>query len=362
MRAALAALATALALAAGGCGSEPPQPAAGGADPSFFGVAPQEPPNDAEFARMGRGGVGSYHLFISWARVERTEGDYDWSLYDALFTQIAANGIEPIPYLFGTSPVYEDDPTTPPVRDRESFDAWADFVEAAVSRYGPGGELWTQLAESDPEIEPAPPGVWEIWNEMNGPAFWAPAPDVDEYAALLKRSARVITGVDPEARIMTGGMFATPPAEEAIESFEYLRELFRKRGVEEIVDVVGVHPYGPRIRDVRSQLTRTRAATDGGEADPSLFVTEIGWGSDERIKNQLAKDPERQAELLSSAYALFLEARDELGIEGALWYTWRDPSTPVRGCGWCPSAGLFDRDFDPKPAWDAFTALTGGER
>ena len=48
-------------------------------------------------------------------------------------------------------------------------------------------------------------------------------------------------------------------------------------------------------------------------------------------------------------------------MRGALWYTWRDPANPVGLCGWCASAGLFDNDLDPKPAWRAYTELTGGE-
>lgn len=347
-------------LLASACGAEPDGPPEE-VEPQFFGVSPQEPASDFEITRMARGGVGSYHLLISWARVERTRASYDWSLYDGVMTALAAEGIEPVPYLFGTSPIFADDPATPPIRDAATFNAWTDFVKAAVGRYGPGGELWKTLARTRPDIVPGPPRTWEIWNEMNGPAFWDPAPDVGEYARLLKRTARVITDVDSDARIMTGGMFATPASGESILSFDYLAELYERRGIAEIVDVVGIHPYGPGIEEVELQLEETRKVIDDAGDDAGTYVTEIGWGSDGDIAGQLSKDPERQAELLAAAYRTFIERRAEWGLEGALWYAWRDPADAPPNCSWCPAAGLFDRDLDPKPSWEAFTEVAGGE-
>ena len=48
--------------------------------------------------------------------------------------------------------------------------------------------------------------------------------------------------------------------------------------------------------------------------------------------------------------------RRRLGIAGAIWYSWRDVPGPI----WFFHTGLFTSDFDPKPAWNAFTGLTGG--
>ena len=39
-----------------------------------------------------------------------------------------------------------------------------------------------------------------------------------------------------------------------------------------------------------------------------------------------------------------------------IWYSWRDEP----GRAWFQHTGLFTYEFDPKPAWGAFTALTGG--
>ena len=359
MRAGLLAAALA-ALLLGGCGAgEDPAPAA---PAGFFGVAPQDPPNDADLARMQAGRVGSYHLLLSWARVEASPGAYDWSAYDELLGKLARTGIEPIPYVFGTPAGYAEEPSVPPVRDPEALEAWEAFLTAAAARYGPDGEFWQAFARTDPGVEPRPLQVWEIWNEQNSPTFWAPEPSEREYALLLKRSSKALTAADPEAQVMVGGMFATPSSELSILSFDFLEALLAKEKTSELIDLVAVHPYGPKLADVREQIERTRRLLDdsGATATP-IWVTEIGWGSDEGVPSQLTKSPEKQAELLAKTFEMLLSERESWGIEGALWYTWRDPLEAASLCGWCSSAGLVDRDLDPKPAWIEFTRLTGGE-
>lgn len=328
---------------------------------SFFGVAPQDPPNEVEFARMGRGQVGSYHVLLSWARIGRDPGRLDWAEHDEVFEQLAINGIEPIPYLFGTPAHIADDPSEPPVRTDEGFDEWLQFVDTAVRRYGPEGEFWTTFALRFPGVEPRPVKVWEIWNEQNGPAFWLPEPSPGEYAKLLKRSSGVIKRADPDAQVMFGGMFATPSSELSILAFKFLRKTLNKKGVVEAIDAVAVHPYGPAIKDVKQQMNRTvKAMRKSGAGDKRTIVTEIGWGSNPETKSQLAKTPAEQAKLLRQSFEIFIKGRKRWNLDGVLWYTWRDPASSVGLCGWCADAGLLDRDLDGKPAWVEFTKFTGG--
>lgn len=367
MRHRRAALATAAAVAAslliGACGSSGDDstnaPPIGGEYGAFFGIAPSETPNDADFARMTAGGIGSYHVLFSWQTVEQQKGTYDWTQYDAEFRQLATYGIEPIPYVIGTPPGYAPVSTDPPTVSGEAFDAWAAFLKAAATRYGPDGEFWQQLAETDPDIEPRPIHVWEIWNEPNSSVFWTPAPDPDAYAALLKRSARVIKGADPNAEVMTAGMFLTPQSEGAIESTDFLRRVYDHDGIAEAVDAVAAHPYGPTVGDVMDQVDKTHAVIDEVDDDAKLWVTEIGWGSDPSTENDLAKSPDKQAELLTKSFTKLLDERQALRLQGVIWYTWHDGDLGGE-CVWCATAGLVDADRDSKPAWFAFTDLTGG--
>lgn len=346
------------AIGLGACGDDRSDPPAG-----FFGVAPQEPPTEADLTRMTEGGVQSYHLVLSWPQIERVEDNYDWSNTDALIERLADHGLQPIPYVFGTPSAYADSVIEPPTSSEQGLEAFDRFLAAAATRYGPGGDFWKAVAETNPELEPRPLEIWEIWNEVNGPSFWGPSPSPSDYASLLKVSARALARIDPNAQLMTAGMFATPGGEEAIESFEFLRKLFRDAEIAEIVDYVGVHPYGPDLESVRKQVERTRRVADRGGADEAgIWVTEIGWGSDPEQGSDLAQTPDRQAELLTDTYEMLLDNRGRWGIEGALWYTWRDPFSEGEGlCGWCRSAGLVDDDLDAKPAWINYAELAGGE-
>ena len=75
----------------------------------------------------------------------------------------------------------------------------------------------------------------------------------------------------------------------------------------------------------------------------------------------VGRTPEEQADLLSTSFGELSDQQDELGLDGIVWYTWHDSTeNEVGACGWCDSAGLVDADRDSKPAWIAFTDLTGG--
>lgn len=326
----------------------------------FWGIAPFGASNASDLARMSAGGVGSYRVLLSWPRVETTEGTYDWSSYDLLMEQLATNGMEPLPYVFGTPRFHGEEVTEGPA-STDQLRAWSKFVRAAAVRYGPDGAFWRQLAASKPDIEPQPFRIWEIWNEPNSSLFWTPKPDPDDYARLLTRSADVIGGVDPEAEIMVGGMFATPNSPDAIESPEFIERLFDIDGVDRAADLVGVHPYGPNVSTVVDQMDLTVDAIDAGGGEAGTWITELGWGSDPGPKSQLSKTPEQQATLLTRSFEKLSSRADQWDLHGVIWFTWADNPASGAACGWCPSAGLVDSDRDSKPAWIAYTDFTGGQ-
>jgi hypothetical protein len=331
----------------------------GGDYGQFFGIAPSLAPNDADFARMAAGGIGSYHVLLSWPSVEAKPGTYNWDKYDALFKQLATYGIEPVPYVYGTPAAYGNAGNEAPTESGKTLDAWERFLKAAVTRYGPNGQYWRVLHVAEPDLKPQPVRVWEIWNEPNSSVFWTPKPDPDAYAELFLRSSEAIKSVDPQAQVMTAGMFITPQSDNAIKSTDFLAQVYENEGLADAIDVVGIHPYGPTVGDVMDQVDATHQVVEDAGDDASTWVTEIGWGSDPESGAQLAETPEKQAELLTKSYEALLGERDTIGLEGIIWYTWHDGSTGA-SCGWCPSAGLLDADRDAKPAWDAFTEISGG--
>ena len=327
----------------------------------FYGVAPEGLQNATDYERMHDGGVGTIRAVLQWSAIESSKGEYDWTSSDQILTQLALAGLEPLVTVYGTPQAYASEAIDAPTNDEKTFDAWADFLKAAVARYGTDGDFWKNLSQANADITPQPIREWEIWNEPNSSTFWAPTPDPAAYADLLTRSAKIIHEGDPEARVMSAGMFATPQSDGAIVSYDFLKSMFDESGVADAVDVVGVHPYGPDAKSVIDQVKKTRQALDDAGSEAPMWATEIGWGSNPKSGNDLSKTPEDQADLLSTSFGELSDQQDELGLDGVVWYTWHDSTdNAVGACGWCASAGLVDADRDSKPAWIAFTDLTGG--
>ncbi len=365
-RATLVVIATACicgsALLSGGCGGSDETDETAPDLGAFYGVAPEGLQSPADYARMSAGGLGTVRIVLQWSTVEAAEkGVYDWSSFDLLLSQLSIAGLEPVATVFGTPGLYSPAVVDAPTNDEETLDAWTKFLAAAVARYGPSGDFWPTFEEANPGETARPIREWEIWNEPNSSTFWAPTPDPDAYAALIKRSAGALEEVDEEAQLMTGGMFATPQSDGAIVSYDFIADLFGNSGIDEAVDVVGVHPYGPDIEAVTGQVEDTRNAVDDAGSDADLWVTEIGWGSNDQKGVDLSTTLDGQAELLTESFQSLYDSREEWGVAGVIWYTWHDSTEDAVGdCGWCASAGLVDADRDSKPAWLAFTDLSGG--
>lgn len=354
--------------ACGGSGDEPADASPPAGPDPFFGVAPQAPLSPDDLARMAEGGVGTVRIFLPWGAIDPThEDDYTFGDIDPAVLDAARNGIEVQPFLYGTpawvAQAYdgvecEADCAAYAPRSREALAAWAEFAAATVDRYGPGGELWKE----NPDVPAMPVGVWQIWNEQNSPTFYLPQPDVASFAEVLSTAAEAIRDRDPEAEILLGGMFGTPLGGEApgIAAQEYLRELYEIEGTDGAFDAVAAHPYAAHQQKVESQVELLREEmVRAGDGDAELWVTELGWASS-GPDVPLNRGPEGQAKALDEAYRYFLEKREEWNIEAVVWYSWRDTSVDI--CDWCGGSGLFPEDSleEPKPAWDAFTALTGG--
>jgi hypothetical protein len=347
-----------LLLLGSGCGGDDDTEVA--ADP-FYGVAPEGLQNATDYERMRAGGIGTVRVVLQWAAIETGKGLYNWQSTDQILSQLAFAGLEPLVTVYGTPEIYAPEVSDAPNVDEKTFDAWADFLEAAADRYGSEGDFWTSFTAANPDVVPQPIREWEVWNEPNSSTFWTPTPDPQTYAELLLRSAKVLDEADPEAAIMTAGMFATPQSDGAIVSYDFLEELFAIDGVAGAVDIVGAHPYGPDSDAVVEQVEKTRSTLEDAGVDVPIWATEIGWGSNPKSGNDLAKTPEEQAELLSVTLGELSDRRDELDLDGVVWYTWHDSLEPAVGeCGWCATAGLVDADRDTKPVWIAFTQLTGG--
>jgi hypothetical protein len=335
----------------------------------FFGVVPQGPLEAQDYARMGEGRVGTLRVLLTWLATDPSSDpdDYGWDGFDPIVAEAARHRIAILPFLYGTPAWaateldgYECEggecATFAPTSE-EALAAWGEWVGAVVGRYGPGGEFWTE----NPELREEPIRTWQIWNEMNSPSFYTPTPDPASYARVLAAAEEAIHKRDPEANVVLGGMFGTPLKGElpAYTAWDFLDRLYEIEGAAETFDGIGAHPYAAKLSRAESQVELMRDSVERAGDDAGMWITEIGWASGGE-ENPLNRGPEGQAQQLTDAYEFFLERREDWNIETVTWYSWRDYEAEGL-CVWCPDSGLFEEDeLDPKPAWEAFTELTGG--
>jgi hypothetical protein len=338
-------------------------PAAAQAVPrGFFGIVPQTPVGERDFARMQAGGIETVRLPVSWSAIQRTpRSDYDWSGLDGAVRLGAKNGIGILPVL-GTSPGWATGNwRRMPVDSGRQRQAWAAFVRAAVERYGPGGEFWDEHRPgSEDPLRPRPIRAWQIWNEQNFFYFVKPV-SPGRFARLLAVTGPAIRQADPRAEIVLGGLFGNPRQglPRAMSAVDFLRQLYRKRGVKANFDAVALHPYAADVTELRRQVEDVRATmARHGDRRSGLYLTEVGWGSAYNPKTVAFEVGLRgQARELRAAYRYLLANRGRLRLRQVDWFTWKDLPG---GCNFCDSSGLFRRgdSFRPKPAWRAFVQIT----
>ena len=298
---------------------------------------------------MAGGGVGSVRIVIEWRYVEHTRGDFDWTYLDMLASRAKQFGVRLLPALVMPGPPGTSSPPT----DRVSRKLFARFLGKAAARYGHKGKFWSGRAE------PYAIRSWQIMNEVNGTVYWDGKPDAGEYAKIVKAASRKIRKKDPKAKVMLAGMFFAPRAPESIESWNYLRQLYRE-GLKGFFDTVAIHPYSTTLEGLASGIQKMRdVIRKRKDRKVKLYISEFGWGSGQ-CSTYCAGSPQGQAQMLADAFRLFERKRKPWKIQAVNWFSWLD--APNLGCRHCPTTGLFTAGRDPKPSWEAFQEAAASVR
>ncbi len=333
----------------------------------FFGIGPQTSLTDRDAAYMKAGGIESIRWPLAWAGVQPTaKGGYGWGGFDEVVTVAARHGLTVLPFLYGTPSWIARKYTKLPIDSGMARKAWAAFLEAAVKRYGPGGEFWAQHAPGAVQYAPAIPRPqpirsWQIWNEANFFYFAYPA-SPQRYAKLVRISGPAIKRVDPGAKVILSGLFGEPTAHGAkgMPAARFLKILYRTPGIKSRFDGIALHPYAVDAETLEELVEALHEVTVENHDRVPLYITEMGWGSQNDF-NQVAfeQGPRGQVKQLRASYGYLLANRNRLDLKQVFWFSWKDlPGS----CTFCDSVGFFRAGpkFHPKPAWHAFVALTGG--
>ena len=203
-----------------------------------------------------------------WPRVDDVHA-FDQVMYDA-----ATSNVSIVPIVFGIYPG-----GYVPATDRA---AWRSYLTAVATRFGPEttaatGTFWREHAD----IPYLPVRAWEIWNEENTPLFWSTTdPGVvspENYFDALQSAHQVLRSVDPNARIVFGGITDFPD-KHPHDALDFLAQITNMPGGNCLYDAVAIHPYSDTVTLAVNRVQATRNRLDGlGLPDVDIWITEIGW-------------------------------------------------------------------------------------
>ncbi len=333
----------------------------------FFGIGPQTTLTDEDAAYMVAGGIESVRWPMTWGAIQPSaRGGYNWESFDPVVAVAARHGLQVLPFLYSTPHWLAGKYTTLPVSSARARNAWTAFLQAAVRRYGPGGEFWKLhkpgVVKYEPAIRrPVPIRTWQIWNEANFFYFAYPV-SPQRYAKLVQISSPAIKAVDPGAKVVLSGLFGEPTAHGAkgMPASRFLAAVYRSPGIKSRFDGIALHPYAVDDETLEELVEGLHEVTVENHDRVPLYITEMGWGSQNDFQQVAFEQGIRgQVKQLRGAYGYLLENRSRLDLKQVYWFSWKD----LKGtCTFCDSVGLFHggNGFHPKPAWHAFVSLTGG--
>lgn len=225
-------------------------------------------------------GIRRARLQSGWGRTEREKGVYDFAWLDEVVEALTGIGVEPwISLSYGNYLYLAPDELAPmeevlmrlfsgreeleskrsllyglgqkPTASPEAMAGWLKYVGAVVARYR--GKV----------------RHYEIWNEPDVSVFFPSDSWPDEYLELVRRTAPVIRGADPEARVIGGAS-----------GRNRTMELLLGKGLGECVDILSFHGYHEYPEKFGTNAYRAaRAALDRYAPRLKLWRGEAGFPS-----------------------------------------------------------------------------------
>jgi hypothetical protein len=305
---------------------------------------------------MSAGGTDFIRVGFGWGRIQPHKGPFRWKHFDQVMASASYAGIDVLPILVG-SPSWASHRARAWPSTKKGLKAYGKYASAIAGRYGRNGVFWATY----PDLPYKPITIYEVWSEQNR-ADMAPKGDRPAlYADLLARTRRSISTRDRQAQLMVGGMNQRKNRL-SIRGTNFLQQLYDVKGAKRNIDIVGVHPYGGNSVDPVRITNQFRRTLNGvGQRKTPLWITEIGWGTGgEKGPHPLVVDPYNQGTKLYVAFNSLIANAGRLKLEGILWYSFQDILAPSSGGTWDQHSGLFTSGGVKKPAWDAYTAVTGG--
>jgi hypothetical protein len=271
-------------------------------------------------------GAGFVRQAISWDEVEAEQGKFDFSKYDAILDNLEGHNLRVLGILCYTAEWTGQHWNTPP--DTRLF---SNYVRKTVERYK--GRI----------------KYWELWNEPDQKTYWADQDSMKTYTALLKTVYSLIKEIDPTAVVVLGSVNTPFP----------LRDIYREGG-KGFFDVVNIHPFVSPIKPeplvkLKAIYTGTRKVmAEFQDENRDIWITEIGCPGIANGNTSVGwwegKSPndQEQATWVTQIYG---EALQWPGVKKIFWAFFQESKHFGNDID---TFGLIKRDFDTKPAYEAY--------
>jgi glycosyl hydrolase family 39 (putative alpha-L-iduronidase) len=287
-------------------------------------------------------GIQTLRVSMGWDGIEPERDRYDFSFWDEFIAMAGELGITLIPYVAYTPDWSSGDGPAEhwkaPPRDPADF---AEIMGLLAARYR------SQIRS------------WELWNEPDNRDYWTGT--VEQYAALVRAGASSIRAVDPEIRIVSGGLAGT---------IEFLSDLFDQPDLPAALDVVNLHSYyetwNPEpLETIPEYVARAQAIVERHAGQQDLWMAEVGYSNyrqgsrvSEYTRARFAHEHtlEFQAVALVRTLALLLGSP---ALSLVAWYELKDPPATDAMIGDVNNRhlGVVFADYRPKPALRALTLM-----
>jgi hypothetical protein len=277
--------------------------------------------------KLAAGGAESARVLFNWSLTEPEHGVFDWSRDDSIVEYATRHAMRILPtveYTPSWARQYPDVSSSPP----QSPGPYADFLRAAIKRYGPHGIFWTL----HPTLPYRPLREWQIWNEPEIVFHWYRDPytrswkpsDARGYVDLLKAAYKAVHATDPGAKVVMAAL--------SIDSWRSLDKLYRWGKLKKDFDVAALQAFAGDPDFIPTLLHRFRDVLDHhGRQDVPLYATEMTWPAAKGKANPgyttgymsgFLTSRKGAAERLSKAYSILTKdkLRKRVRLRRAYWF------------------------------------------
>jgi len=201
---------------------------------------------------MKAAGVGFVRFDFSWQDIEPSQGKFQFEKYDYIVDLLYKNHIGILGIFdYTVDWVSPDGKWNNPPRENRLF---VDYACKVIERYKDKVKYW------------------EVWNEPDSSTYWFNQDGLKSYCALLKDVYVAAKKVDPDCKILNGGIA------NGIVSINWLYD----NGASEYFDILNVHIFETPLDSIAIKRAKAylklayKIMKRKGGAAKTIWVTEIG--------------------------------------------------------------------------------------